>query len=260
MQLFLNTSHFLASILVVCFCAFAQSSQADTIKVLTSGAFKQVVVEIAPMFEAQTGHAVRIENDTAGALTRRVEAGESFDVLILPPSALKSLGEKNFIDGTTLTPLAKVGIGVAVKSGNPKPALSTVADFKQALQQAHRVAYIDPKAGGSSGIYLEQWFTQQGLLEMIRPKAVLVPGGLVATRLVTDEADLAIHQISEILPVSGVDLVGPLPDVIQHYTIYAVAVGQRTAHAELARSFAAMFGQPEAQTIIRKKGMIPFTP
>ncbi|MGI4777608.1 MAG: substrate-binding domain-containing protein [Janthinobacterium lividum] len=235
----------------------AAAAHADTLKVLTAGAFKQVVVAIAPAFESRTGHKLDIQNDTAGALLRRVGAGESFDVLMLTPAALQTLAAAGRVVPDSVTPLATVGIGVAVKAGSPKPRLDTVADFRQALLDARKVAYIDPAAGGSSGIYVDGLFQRLGIADAIRAKAVLVPGGLVAERLVTGEADLAVHQISEILPVAGVELVGPLPAEIQNETTYAGAIAGDTAHAATARSLLAAMAGPEAAGVLASKGMKP---
>ena len=94
-----------------------------------------------------------------------------------------------------------------------------------------------------------------GIAEAIRPKAVLVPGGLVAERLVTGEADLAIHQISEILPVAGAELVGPLPDSIQNYTVYAAAIATGSSQGAAARALIDLLRSPAAQVIIQSKGM-----
>jgi len=146
---------------------------------------------------------------------------------------------------------------VAVKSGAPRPRIDSVADFKQALLDARKVAYIDPAAGGSSGIYLDGLFQKMGIADAIRAKAVLVPGGLVAERVVTGEADLAVHQISEILPVSGAVLVGPLPEEIQNTTTYAGAVSSDTVHAAAGRSFLATMAGPDAAAVLAAKGMTP---
>ena len=235
----------------------AVAAHAETIEVLTAGAFKQVVVAVAPAFEAHTGHKLDIRNDTAGALLRRVGAGERFDVLILTPAALQTAAAAARLAPDSATPLATVGIGVAVKAGTPRPRIDSVDDFKRALLAARRVAYIDPAAGGSSGIYLDGLFQRLGIAEAIRAKAVLVPGGLVAERLVTGEADLAVHQISEILPVEGVELVGPLPTEIQNETTYAGAVANDTAHAQAARSLLAALAGPEAASTLAAKGMKP---
>lgn len=236
-------------------CLAVAAAQADTLKVLSTGAFKQMVVALVPAFEAQTGHRVQVDNDTAGALLRRVGAGEAFDVLVLTPAALEGLAREGKVAANSVRPLARVAIGVAVKAGAPRPALANVEDFKQAVLQARQVAYIDPAAGGSSGIYLDGLFQRMGIAEAVRAKVVLVPGGLVAERLVRGEADLAIHQISEILPVAGVDLVGPLPEAIQNYTTYAGAVS--VAGGPAARAFLDALSGPQAADTLRTKGMLP---
>lgn len=237
----------------------AAASRADTVKVLTTGAFKQVVVALVPAFEARTGHKVEVVNDTAGAIARRIAGGEAFDVLVLTPGGLQPLAAEGRVVPGSVTPLARVAIGVAVKAGAPAPALASVEDFKQAVLAARKVAYIDPAAGGSSGIYLDGLFGRLGIAEAVRAKAVLVPGGLVAERLVRDEADLAIHQISEILPVAGARLVGPLPAAIQNYTSYAGAVSARTAVPGPAQAFLASLAAPEAAATVRATGMEPLS-
>ena len=231
--------------------------RADTIKVLTAGAFKQVVVALVPAFERSTGHKVEVQNDTAGALARRIAGGEPFEVVAIPPSALQPLATDGTVDAASVVPLAKVAIGVAVKSGTPSPRLETVDQFKEAVLNARKVAYIDPAAGGSSGIYLDGLFQRMGIANAVRAKAVLVPGGLVAERLVNGEADLAIHQISEILAVPDVTLVGALPESIQNYTTYAGAVSSGAANAEAAKALLATLAGPQAAETLRTKGMTP---
>ncbi len=238
----------------------AALARADNLKVLTTGAFKQVVVALVPAFEARTGHKVEVLNDTAGALLKRINAGETFDVLVLTPAGLKTLAAEGKVTPASVTPLARVAIGVAVKTGTPQPALATVDDFKQAVLAARKVAYIDPAAGGSSGIYLDGLFQRMGIIEAVRAKAVLVPGGLVAEKLVNGEADLAIHQISEILPVAGAQLVGPLPEAIQNYTTYAGAVSPRSAHPQSAQAFLTALSDAQAAQVVRAKGMLPVQP
>ncbi len=238
----------------------AALARADTIKVLTTGAFKQVVVALVPGFEARTGHKVEVLNDTAGALVKRINAGETFDVLVLTPAGLKTLATEGKVVASSVAPLAKVAIGVAVKAGAAQPALSSVEDFKQAVLAARKVAYIDPAAGGSSGIYLDGLFQRMGIIDAVRAKAVLVPGGLVAERLVNGEADLAIHQISEILPVAGAQLVGPLPEAIQNYTTYAGAASAHSRHPAATQAFLATLSGAEATQTLRAKGMLPAQP
>jgi molybdate transport system substrate-binding protein len=233
------------------------AGQAETIKLLTGGAFKQVVMAVVPGFEARTGHKVDVQNDTAGALQKRIAGGEAFDVAVITPPVLQALGTQGYVVSGSIVPLAKVAIGVAVKSGAPMPAIATVEQFKQAVLAARKVAYVDPAAGGSSGIYLDGLFKQMGIADQVKAKAVLVPGGLVADRLVTGEADLAIHQISEIMPVKGVTIVGPLPEAIQSYTTYAGALGSHATNVDAARALLAALASPEAAEILRAKGMTP---
>jgi len=231
------------------------AASAATIKVLTGGAFKQVIVALVPGFEARTGHKVELQNDTAGALQKRIAGGENFDLAVITPAVLKPLAAQGHVVESSITPLAKVAIGVAVKAGAPLPRIGDVDEFKRAVLSARKVAYVDPAAGGSSGIYLDGLFQRLGIADQVKAKAVLVPGGLVAERLVTGEADLAIHQISEIIPVKGVTLVGPLPEAVQNYTTYAGALSSHAANAEAARDLLATLSSPEAAEILRAKGM-----
>jgi len=225
------------------------------VKVLTAGAFKPVVTALAPEFEKRTGHKLTIVNDTAGALAKRIADGEAFDVVVLTPAAIAQLIQNGKVMPGSMAKLAQVGIGVAVKQGAPLPDISTVAAFRQTLLDARAVAYIDPAAGGSSGIYLSQWFEQAGITVQIKSKAVLVPGGLVAQRVVNGEADIAIHQISEILAVPGATLVGPIPAEIQNYTVYAGGVSATARDVSAAHAFLAWLGSDSARTVLKDKGM-----
>lgn len=242
-------------IVVAAACAGADAAGAAELKVLTAGAFKPVVAALAPVLEGQTGHTVRIENDTAGALARRIGNGEAFDVVVLTPAAMELLEQAGRVARGSSVRLARVAIGVAVKQGAPLPAIGSESDFRQALLAARAVAYIDPAAGGSSGIYLTQLFQRMGIAAQIAPKAVLVPGGLVAQRLVSGEADLALHQISEILAVPGVTLVGPIPAVVQNYTVYAGGLAATSADLPAARAFLELLAGERAKTVLKDKGM-----
>lgn len=247
----------LKPVLALALALFAWPATAAEIKVLTTGAYKPVVVELAPLFEKATGHKVAIDNDTAGGVARRVEGGEAFDVLALTPGGLADLARKGRVAAEAPVNLAKVGIGVAVKEGAPAPDIATADAFRRALLDARRVAMIDPASGGSSGIYLMGLFDRWGITDAIKAKAVLVPGGLVATRVVSGEADLAIHQVSEILAVKGAVLVGPLPAEIQNYTVYAGGISATTGQPEAARAFLKMLAGPDAAAVLSGKGMMP---
>ena len=228
---------------------------AADLKVLTTGAFKPVVSALVADYERQSGDKISVANDTAGALVRRIDGGETFDVLVLTPAALSELEKKGKVAAGSVANLARVAIGVAVKTGAPKPDIGTVEAFKQALLKARSVAYIDPAAGGSSGIYLDKLFQRLGIADAIRPKAVLVPGGLVAERVVNGEAEIGVHQISEILAVKGATLVGPLPAEIQNYTVYAGGLSATTRHPDNARKLLAVFSSDAARRVLKERGM-----
>jgi molybdate transport system substrate-binding protein len=228
-------------------------AQAGEITVLTAGAMKAVVLALLPDFEAQTGHKVTVANDTAGGLARRIAGGERFDVAVITPAVIDDLVGRGQV--VARLNIAKVGMGVAIKSGTPLPDISSVNAFKQTLLAARSVAYIDPKAGGSSGIYFDALLERLGIADRVRPKATLRAGGYVAELVVTGEADIAVHQISEIVPVSGVTLVGPLPLEIQNITIYAAGVSTTARDASAAQAFVQRLGSPAAAVILKKVGM-----
>ncbi len=232
-----------------------RDASAVEIKVLTGGAFKQVLLALVPEFEKQTGHKVIIENETVGALTKRIEGGEVFDVAVLTPRAVDDLTAKGKFAAGSRQNLARVGVGVVVKDGTPKPDISSVDAFKKSLLAAKSVAYIDPAAGGSSGIYVSGLLDKLGIAAEVKPKAKLIHGGAVAEHIARGEAEVGIHQISEILPVKGIVLVGPLPAEIQNYTVYAAGLGANAKQAEAAKALIKALTGPAAADVLKSKGM-----
>jgi molybdate transport system substrate-binding protein len=199
-------------------------AHAADVTVLTAGAFNPLLQDLAPAYEAKTHTTLAVSNDTGGGVAARVQHGEPVDLVILPIQAMNALAAQGKVVGDSVTPVAKAGIGAVVKQGAPVPDISSVEAFKQALLAAPSVAYVDPAAGGSSGIYVAKLFDRLGIGDEVRRKAVLVPGGLVGSRVANGEAALGLQQISELRAVSGVTFVGPLPAELQNYTIYAAAI------------------------------------
>ena len=230
------------------------AADAGEVKVLTAGAMRGVLDALVPAFEAATGHKVVADNATAGALAKRIEAGEAFDLAIITPKVIDELGKEGKISGGRVD-LAKVGIGVAVKEGAAAPDISTVEAFKQALMAAKSVAYIDPKAGGSSGIYFDGLIDRLGIGDAVRAKAKLKAGGHVADLVASGEAELAVHQISEILPVKGARLVGPLPAALQNSTVYAAGLGAAAKDPAAAKALLDHLAGPAAAAVLGAKGM-----
>ena len=247
----------LLGVAMVLIAAGAPRAAAAEIKVLTAGAFTQVLLALIPDFEKQTGHKVTVANDTVGALAKRIEGGEAFDLAVLTPAAVNDLsGKGKFVTGSR-TNLARVGVGVVVKDGTAKPDIGSVDAFKRALLAAKSVAYIDPAAGGSSGIYVSGLLDKLGVAGDVKPKAKLIPGGAVAEHIARGEAEIGIHQISEILPVKGVTLVGPLPADIQNYTVYAAGIGAHAKEADAARALLKTLSGPAAAEVLKSRGMEP---
>ena len=233
----------------------AQSATAAEIKVLTTGAFKQVVVALIPEFEKATGHKVVVDNGTVGQLQKRVDDGETFDVLVLSPKGIEDYIKGGKIAAGSEAKLAKVGVGVMVKEGAAKPDISSVEAFKQALLKAKTVGYIDPASGGSSGIYVANLLDKLGIADQIKPKAKLQKGGHVSDLVKSGEAEIGIHQNSEIVGQAGVTLVGPLPKEIQNYTTYAVGLSSAAKQAEAGKAFIKVLTGPSAAAVLKATGM-----
>jgi len=231
------------------------SATAAEIKVLTAGAFKQVLLEALPAFEKETGHKVTVDNDTVGALVKRIDGGEAFDLVVVSPGAIADLAKKGKVVPGSGATLGRVGVGVMVKEGAPKPDIGSVEAFKQAVLAAKSVAYIDPASGGSSGIYVAKLLEQLGIADQVKPKAKLKQGGYVADLIESGEAELGIHQISEIVPHKGVTLVGPLPKEIQNYTTYAAGVASAAKDKDGATALVKFLSGPRTGEILKSKGM-----
>lgn len=241
-------------LLVLLFALAAGSASAADLKLLTAGAYKSAATEIVADFEKKTGHKVTIDTGTAGALQKRVAGGEYFDVLVIPPIPMAPL-LRTRVDESSAKELARAGVGMAIKQGAPVPDISEVDGFKKALLAARSIAYIDPAAGGSSGIYLAQLFQQMGIADQLRPKSVLVQGGLVADRIVDGKADIALQQSSELMGVPGVQFVGPIPLMVQNYTIYSGGVALASGNRAAADALLLALANPENGKILKSKGL-----
>jgi molybdate transport system substrate-binding protein len=231
----------------------APASAAD-LKLLTAGAFKPVAQELATEFEKRTGHRLTIENDTAGGVARRIRDGEYFDVAVIPPLALGPFLGGRLVESSAKA-LARVGIGVAIKQGAPVPDISTVDAWKQSLLKARAIAYTDPASGGTAGTYLANLFEKMGIAAELRPKTVLVKGGLAAEKLISGEADIAMQPTSELLAVPGAQLVGPIPLEVQTYILYSGAVSSGARDQAAADALLRALWGPDKEALLKKKGM-----
>jgi molybdate transport system substrate-binding protein len=238
--------------------AMSQLAKAADINAISGGAFKQVLTALLAQYEKESGNKVNVAYQTVGQHLKLIASGEeTFEVAVLTPEAIDGLIKEGKVVPGSRADLAKTGVGVVVKAGAPLPDISTVEAFKRTLLAAKSVAYIDPAAGGSSGIYVAKLLERLGIAKEINAKAVLVHGGAVADHIADGEAEIGIHQISEILPVKGAALVGPLPAEIQNFTIYSAGLGVEAKDHAAAVGLIKFLSGPHALPIIKDKGMAP---
>lgn len=245
----------LKSTLLAGFACAALISGVDAaeIKVFSTGASKAIVQALADSYKAKTGHTLVITSDTAGGVARRVEAGEAFEVAIATKIVVDQLIGKGKLATGSRADIAGTSIGIAVKEGAPKPDISTLEAFKATLLAAKTVAYVDPASGGTSGIYIAAQIEKMGLTEALKPKLRLQSGGYVAEKVARGEAEIVIHQVSEILPVKGVTLIGGLPKEIQLVTTYSGGLAPNAT--EPAKAFLSHLVGPDADAVLKAAGM-----
>jgi len=195
---------------------------AQELRVLSGGAAKSLVEPLAASF---THGKVAVQYQPMGKLVESLAAssqgGAQVDLVIVTEETLPRLQSENRVQAGA-KPIARVGIGVAVNEKAPSPDISTVEAFKRTLLAAKSVVYIDPKVG-TSGKHVAEVLARLGIAGEVNAKAKLGQGGYIVEPVGRGEIELGIHQISEILPVKGVKLVGPLPPELQKYTTYVAA-------------------------------------
>jgi molybdate transport system substrate-binding protein len=223
--------------------AFSSSLFAEEIRVLSGGAAKSLVDPLAASFKGAT---VQVQYQPMGKLVQSLKAGDPADMVIVTTEVLPSLQ----LQGTAI---ARVGIGVAVNEKTPSPDISTVEAFKKTLLAAKSIVYIDPKVG-TSGKHVAEILRKLNIEIEIQGKATLGQGGTITEPVGRGEIELGIHQISEILPVKGVKLVGPLPAALQKYTVYVAAPSAKTGKKATVDAFIAHLTGPEARGRLDKAG------
>ena len=223
--------------------AVAMNVHAEELRVLSGGAAKSLVDPLAASFKGAT---VKMDYQPMGKLVQSLKAGDPADMVIVTTEVLPSLQ----LNGKAI---ARVGIGVAVNEKAPSPDISTVDAFKKTLLAAKSVVYIDPKVG-TSGKHVAQILQQLGIADEVNRKTTFGQGGYITEPVGRGEIELGIHQISEILPVKGVKLVGPLPAELQKYTVYVAAPSAKTAKKAAVDAFIAHLTGPEARGRLDKAG------
>jgi len=241
---------------IVLLLATVSCVEAAEIKVLSAGAMKAMVSELGAEFTRETGHTLAMTSGTVGQLRDKLLAGEAADVVVMSDTAIDQLiGQGHLVRGSRVD-IARTGIGVAVRDGAPKPDIATSEAFKQALLAAKSIAYVDPASGATSGIYFASLLQRLGIADAVKGKTVLRQGGgYVAELVARGEAELAVHQISEIVPVKGATLVGPLPRELQKLTVYSAALPTRANATEPAKAFVEFMARPAFKTRLAAAGL-----
>jgi len=222
-----------------------------TIKVMASAAFREAYLELVPQFERATGHKVENLWVPSVQMMSRLKSGETVDIVILSATSLDELIKAGII--ASRTDLARSGVGMAVRAGAAKPDISSGEALKRAVLAAKSVVY----STGPSGIYLAGLFRQMGIEDQVKPKLKQVQGEPAGASVARGEAEIGFQQMSELLPVPGIDIVGPLPPDVQRITTFSAGLHARAKEPNAAKALVKLMTAPEAAPIIRKRGMEP---
>ena len=232
-----------------------KSADTDEIKVLASIALKSAYLELAPQFERTSGHKLATEWAGTDPIMKRLQAGESADLVIAPEKLIDELIALGRIARGSRADIARSAVGVAVKKGAPRPDISSSDALKRALLAAKSIAY----SSGPSGVYLAGLFRRMGIAGELRQKVTQTPPGTFVGEVVArGEAEIGFQQVAELLHVgSAIDFVGPLPPDIQQVTVFSGGIHAAAKAPAAARELLRFLAGPDAAAVIRKKGMEP---
>ena len=231
-------------VLAVTMAVPAAPARADELVVFSAGAVRAIVTELSEAFRQETGHAVALSFGTVGVTRGKITSGAPVDVVIMTDTAVDDVIREGGLVAGSRTDLARTGMGVGIRDGAPRPDISTPEAFKATLLAAKSLVYVDPAQGATSGIHFKSVLERLGIADAVRAKTQLVAGGYPAEKVASGEAELVVHQISEIVPVKGVVMIGPLPADLQKVTVYSAGLAARSAAPETARAFIAFLTRP----------------
>jgi molybdate transport system substrate-binding protein len=226
----------------------------DAVRVLSTLALKGAVQALAGQYQAAGGAGIDADFAPTLALLERLRAGEAADVVILTREGLDEVAREGRVAAESCVDLARSFVGVAVKAGTPHPNVATEAALRAALLAARAVAY---SRLGASGILFARLIEQLGIASEINARAVIIPQGFTAERLVSGEADLAIQQISELKQVSGIEVVGPIPRELQTPAVFSAGRMNASQKAGEADRLLRYLASPEVAPALRESGLEP---
>jgi molybdate transport system substrate-binding protein len=229
----------------------------SNLSVMCARAMHQPMQQLSAEFGTTSGHAVALSFGTVGALKARLAAGEEADVIIGSVPMIADLEQAGTIAAGSRAVLGRTSIGVAIRAGSRAPDIATAESFKRALLAARAIAVTDAAAGGSAGVYLPGLFERLGIAATIEPKLKRQRGGdEVAECVARGEAELGMTLISEIVPVQGVVVIGPLPPELGHDTTYAAGVSARSRVGDAALALIRFLSRPAARPIWQAAGFV----
>lgn len=230
-------------------------AKAADIKVLSGNGGRPVVIELSSRFEKETGNKVNIDFAVNPQVRKRVLEGEAFDVTVLNPPVLDELIKAGKVKADTRTVIGRIGVGVGIKQGAPRPDLSTAEGFKKALLASKKVAYPEE---GASGIYFANLVKRLGIEEEMKSRLMPMPGEYNVEVVADGAADMVVVVASRIYGVKGVDMVGLLPDELQTWIGFAAGVSTNAKDPELALKLVKALAAPSAEPFMRQVGLQPF--
>jgi len=243
----------LSALAIFAFALQSNSAFAAELKVLSSLAFTDAWSHLKPQFEAR-GHKLNLVLEPSGRIAKRVSDGEAANAILNTTSSIDALSKDGKIVAGTSRYVASSAVGISVRKGAPKPDISTPEALKRVLLSAKAVAYSDPAGGGASGIHFAKVLQQLGIADQVNAKAKLgrgVPNGEAVAR---GEADIAVQQIPELLPVAGTELVGPLPQEVQKITSFSAAVLATSKNQEVVLALIEFLTSPQAAAVLKAGG------
>ena len=228
------------------------------LKVYSSIAVQGVVEELTPQFDQANGVRLAITWGTAPMLIKRLQAGETADVLILNRAGMDAMTKAGRIRAGSEATLASSATALAVKAGAPRPDISSPEALKQTLLAARAISYTHPDAGGASGIHFAKVLENMGIAREINAKTKFPPpAGLSGAFLPTGEVDLAVQQVPELRNVPGIDILGFLPGDLHMVTSFVAGIETASTKESAAKAFIAFFQSPQAKALFKAKGLEP---
>jgi molybdate transport system substrate-binding protein len=239
-----------------CYLSSVTTGHTAQLKVFASVALKSILDPLSQAYEKKTGDNLIITYDVGTELKKRIMQDENVDVVIITERMISDLQKQNKVAAGGAA-IAVAEVSVAAKAGAPKPDISSVQTLEQALLAAKSIAYSSPTDGGPGGGISMKSMKRLGIAMQIMEKTVLVPGGHAAVAVAKGEAELAIAQTSEIVPVPGVQLIGPLPGDLASPTVFSAGICSKSTSAESATALIDFLTGPEAAGPLKAAGFEP---